>query len=122
MRRAKIVSMAAGAVVMALITPAAKAAGIAYTFTGATGANWSDSTVWRPAGGPPLVGDTAAVQIAGGSIGINLTAPATVGGLTLGTPSGAPFTTDIGNGSTTNALILDNAGGVNNSDGNINPS
>src|SRR5437763_1705066 len=105
MRRAKLaVSLAAGAAVMSLMSSPVHAAGTTYTFTGGNGANWTDP-VWTPAG-TPGVGDTAIVQIAGGNIGINLTSPTTVGGLVLGTPSGAPFTTDIGNGSAANTLTM----------------
>ena len=57
MRRARMISMAAGAVAAALMSPTVRAAGTAYTFTGANGANWTDP-VWSPAG-VPGVGDSA---------------------------------------------------------------
>jgi fibronectin-binding autotransporter adhesin len=118
MRRAKkVVALAAVSAVtsLGLFNASAPAAGVVYTFIGTSGANWTDAAAWNPSG-VPAVGDSAIVQIAGANVAINLTAPATVGQLTLGTPSGAPFTTDIGNGSTVNPLIMDNTGGANNTD------
>src|SRR6476469_7345643 len=109
MRRAKLaVSLAAGAAAMTLMSSPVRAAGTAYNFIGASGADWFDTTAWSPTGSP-AVGDSATVQVAGGNVAVGLSAPATVGALILGTPSGSPFTTDIGNGSTS-VLTFDNTG------------
>jgi autotransporter-associated beta strand protein len=123
----QVLSLAAGAVALGLGSGSAHAAGVAYTFVGATNTNWTDTTagdgvmVWNP-DATPGAGDYATVQVAGGDRKINLTAPASVDYLTLGTPSGSPFTTDIGNGGVTNALTFDNTGGTgtNNADGSTN--
>src|SRR5262249_54022525 len=70
------------------------------------------------------VGDIANLSVnMTGALNVNLPAGGqTVGALNLGT-TGSAFATDIGNANSSGgALSLDNTGGVNNSDGNANPS
>ncbi len=100
--KAGILSLATSTVAMGLLAQSAMAVGTTYTFTGSTGANWSDP-VWSPAG-TPGIGDQATVTPATAT-GINLTSETSVGGLVLGATSGS---VDIGNGVSTFGLRMEN--------------
>jgi hypothetical protein len=74
-----------------------------YTWTGASGADWSLAGDWSPAGGPPGIGDAAVIQ-SGGTVSVGEAESIDALSLAAGTQlllSAAPFTV---------AGSIDNAG------------
>jgi fibronectin-binding autotransporter adhesin len=106
---------AMGAIVAATasLIVASHASAVDYTWTALSGGSldWNTAANWGGAGTPSLAGDTANLGVAlTGNLNVGLSAPVTVGKITLGATG---FTTTIG-AAGGNAISLDNTGGTGN--------
>src|SRR5215472_5355641 len=114
MRRSRVVSLAAGAAVLSLVSPFAKATNFNWSSTTPGTYDWTNSTNWGGAGSPAGSagnGDGANVLInASGTINVNLAAGNYfVNNLSIGS-TGSAQTIDIGNANSGGGVITLDAG------------